>query len=413
MVASMIVRLFGLAVIAGVVVAAMVLWRRAMRNPLFLPAAKRKTGPVGRVRVICGVLGGLIVLGSVYYTLATVRASYAPMHVPANMTVRMPTTSVETEDLPGGTAIPGVRLLATMLIMDVRAVEPRPVHVEQFEIHWPAQSQQMERPFRLGGMEWQYNLAISRVWLDRDAGAGPQVRVSGTQWIDWRGSFGTLAGPGAMPVNLVADAGAERITYGRLGGQIRPLEAPLSVTPATPSYCYSLLLISRVSPDDSLPMVPIERFVEADRKRITGAGIFASPMTVVMNDLWRVPAGGVRLAVYLLGVPVLLLIAAAALLAQVFRRRDLAFAGLVLGLVLYVAAFDRAVLAYDLSRLADPQETLQARLVACSRAGATFFYQGTALQGLYQAAASAPGAPSILSDRIRSTVERLTQELRL
>jgi hypothetical protein len=89
-------------------------------------------------------------------------------------------------------------------------------------------------------------------------------------------------------------------------------------------------------------------------------------------------------------------------LAQVFRRRDLAMLGLVLGMALYVVAFDRALLSYDLSQLADPGASLQTRLVACSRSGATFFCKRTALYGLAAVASAQPDMPPMLLDRVNT-----------
>jgi hypothetical protein len=285
-----------------------------------------------------------------------------------------------------------------MLIMDRRAVEPRPVHVEQFDFRWPAESE-MARGFHFRGMEYQYSLTIHRVWLERDADEGPRVRVSGSQSTSWRGSFGARADVSAS-MNAVADTGTERMSNGFLDGQARPFEMPLSVTPATPPRCYVMLLISRVSPDDPLPMVPVGQFIDANRKRIVQDGIFGQPNTVVMNDLWRAPAGGVRLGAYLMGITMLLLVAAAALLAQVFRRRDLAMVGLLLGVVLYIAAFDRALLSYDLSQIADRSGALQSRLVACSRIGSTFFYRHTALERLAAVESAEPNMPPLLLDSV-------------
>ncbi len=162
--------------------------------------------------------------------------------------------------------------------------------------------------------------------------------------------------------------------------------------------------------DDPLQTVPIEQFVQDKRAVLEHGGIYGMPSTWVGN-MENIPAGFVRLSVHL-GITILVLLAAAGLLAQLFRRRDLALTGLLLGMVLYVAAVDRGLLAYDMSRLADPQEPLQVRLVACSRAGATFFYKDTAAQLLGSALSQLPtGTPSSLSNAVGDAAASLRYEL--
>jgi hypothetical protein len=414
MVANAIIRLFGLAAIVGIVATAMALWRREVRNPLFLPAAKRKIGPLGKWRVFCAVLGGLLVLATVYGTLMAVVVSYAPSRVPANLTVRVPASPApvpEVENVPPdspyaapGKRVKSARLLATMLVMDARATEPRPLRVVQCEVRWPGQKFVEER-FREGNLEYTYQIGIEQVYQQQASVTNrpEEVRVIGQQSLWWEGKFNTKGGDSAGISQPV-------------GSEVRALPArcfphqimsPLSVTPGTPPWRYGVLLISLLSENDPLRTVPIAEFVQSERGVLQAGGIYGFPNTQVLDGLEQVPAGGIRLTAYLLGIPMLLLIAAAGLLAQAFRRRDLAFAGLLLGMVLYVAAFDRALLAYDLSRLTDGKQTLQSRLVACNRVGATFFYQDTALQGLREAVGPAVDTPPTLSDRVRETIKNL------
>ncbi len=179
MVASIMVRLAGIALVAGIVGAIFALWRRGMENPLFLPAARRKTGPLGRLRVACGVLGGLILLGTVVATWQTVRASYTPLPVPAGLTVRVPTRPVSLTEATTEDVTRRVRLLATMLIMDSRATEPRPLHVEQVEVSLPqgpplqAPTPQ-ERVFTFEGLKCTYNVVVYQAYLEQAQSASPE-----------------------------------------------------------------------------------------------------------------------------------------------------------------------------------------------------------------------------------------------
>ena len=96
-------------------------------------------------------------------------------------------------------------------------------------------------------------------------------------------------------------------------------------------------------------------------------------------------------------VLLLTLLIAVALLTQVFTRRGVAFALILAGTILYVAALDRAVLATHLSRLDNASAPVAERKIACAEATGTFFYGKTAIER-FDAVVKDPGAPMALRE---------------
>ena len=101
----------------------------------------------------------------------------------------------------------------------------------------------------------------------------------------------------------------------------------------------------------------------------------------------------------------LILLAAAVLLAQLFQRRSLGFVKAAACLLLYVGALDRVVLRIHESRLGQAGAPAQQRLVACGHLPSTAFFRKTALGDL-EATASDPSAPPSLRDLARRLAER-------
>ena len=409
---GIIVRLLGLAVVLGMVVAAVTLWRRLSRSPLFLPAARRKIGPLGKVRIACGALGGLIVIGTVVGTWQTVRHRYAQVLAPAGQTVRVPTRAVGPEEMgtEAGGVMNDVRLLVDVLVMDARCPEIRPVHLEQFDVRG-SQMVRKEAEFRLNGRPCTYYLEINGIRrvepsppVELSLQADPKAvtwRATGLQSIRWTGPFRTQRWNSASINWSPAQA---NLMWIPVGAHL----SPLSVTPLTPSQYYCLTLLTPVAVDDPLRTVPLEEYVQLRQDVLRRSGIYGAPHTAVEAHMEAVPAGALRLGTYL-GMPMLLLPAAAVLLSQLFRRRNLAAAALILGLLLYVAVSERVLLAHDLSRLVDPAAPLQVRLVAADRlAMATFFYKDTALHSLTRMAAR-QDVPAMLRDKVQSAVTKLAE----
>jgi hypothetical protein len=156
-----------------------------------------------------------------------------------------------------------------------------------------------------------------------------------------------------------------------------------------------LSVFVRAAEDDPLKEVSLGEFAETYGDLLGGSAQWEEPLgrgPFASGDHTGEKPRYLDLGLHM-GVSVLLLGAAAALLAQVAKRRGLAFAAVMAAMVLYAAVADRLVLAAHAGRLADDAAPVAERMVACSQAGRTFFYRRTAIAKLESVAAdsSAPG----------------------
>jgi hypothetical protein len=383
MVANVIFQAVGLAVLAGIVAVAILLWRWAMRHPLFLPAQRRKGAP-GLLRKACGALGVLLVAATAGVTWQTLRAGYTPSPAPAGLTMKVPTRTFDIGALPEGKITGPLRLLADVLIMDTRQTEMAPLRVEQFDLHWP-QDRQREIEVGLGDHPWRYSFEIHRIQIERKddkpvlvIDGGRQIRQR--RWLDddlEMNESSEMRGDSPRSILGPHLPGAD-------------LSNVLSVVMPSGARYFCQLRVRPIADDDPLVTVPMEQYVQDFQASTKYAGVFGASFPEVFNFLWQAPPGGVRLLVYRT-MPVMVLLVAAMLLAQVFRRRDLAFAGLVLGAVLYMVACDRVAVSIHISHMNDARQPLQARVFGAAQLVGTFFYADTAGVAL----ASVGGMPEV------------------
>lgn len=374
---GLIIRVLGLIGLAGIVAAVILLWRRVVRNPLFLPASKRKTGPLGKLRIASGVLGAALLAAVTFGTIQTVRQAYAPIPVLTGQMMRVPTRPANLEALGEDGLTAPLKLLVDLLVIDTRYHTPQPVYVKQFELLWPATGV-AEATFRAGDTPCRFDLLINKleVWQEStDGKIIPRLGATGHASLRWDGPWG-------MTYDTSRTVRWRETEPLWLGGPSTNeyLSSVLSVTPPTRAWYACIMMITPAAVNDRLKEVSIEQYAQTH----PGLGIGNMRGSIWTSGSWArqgMPPGGLRLAHYL-GMPALVLLAAAVLVSQVFCRRDLAFVGMALGIVLYVAAFDRLLVSYDLSRLLDSNQPLQARLIATGRLAGTFFYRHTATAGL-------------------------------
>ena len=298
-----------------------------------------------------------------------------------------------------------IRLLADLLIVDTRSPEPQPVHVEQFELRWPTM-RAADVAFRLGGTPCKYEMSISELGVMHEAVSGenrPMLDATVSQLLKWDGPLGTTKE--TSTTSRLSKNGSFWIW----GPEVTDLflSSVLSVTPPTRAWYACILLITPVAADDPLQAVSMQQYTQT-HGAIRTPGFYWSAI-ISSSAAYRqgVPPGSFRLALYL-GIPTLVLLAAAVLLSQFFRRRDLALVGMVLAMVLYVAIFDRLLVSYNLSRLTSAGETLQTRLVATGRVAATFFYRQTAGEAIRDVSVK---QGSDIPPELRKTLDAVKEEL--
>ncbi|HUR38197.1 MAG TPA: hypothetical protein VM222_01835, partial [Planctomycetota bacterium] len=106
-----------------------------------------------------------------------------------------------------------------------------------------------------------------------------------------------------------------------------------------------------------------------------------------------------------LGINVLPALAAAVLMAQLFRRRFLGFVQATACIILYLGALDRIALHLNESQTRNPSAPLGARMSACTQLRTTVYFRETALADLRALAADAT-APKPLRARAAQLIAR-------
>jgi hypothetical protein len=104
------------------------------------------------------------------------------------------------------------------------------------------------------------------------------------------------------------------------------------------------------------------------------------------------PPGAAMLAY--VGSSALLLLLGVVAGAQCFRRRGLAFTGLLAGMVLFAGGLDYAVMRRHAARALDVNEPRDVRRAAYQQARRTFFHQAAAIRLLEPVAATLTANPA-------------------
>ena len=405
--------------IAAAIVVAFALWfgRRGL-----LPGGRSPQPRHLVVRIVCGVLGVIILVAIGVGTSQEVRRCYASEEPPKPLTLRVPT--LPPPDLPtppqGGreVEVKEARLLASFLAVEVGAGEPRSVGAWQIDIRLPRDK---GRLLTLGTVVGRSNVS-SQVQVSalnaRPPGAPPR-EPSGASFDDIR-AYRAKAAPAPTLVAVygstcfICSGPGLQMNRGRGGlpldevwcvegpGSYTYLSAqpPLSIVHGPEHQLIFVARACRVAEGDPLREVPVAEFVrqhEAEVRQACDDQLLACfhhrhPRKPEDDNPFR----GFALALHIEASSLLLLVAAI-LLSQLFARRSLAFAGVLAAVVLYVAALDRAALGSHLSRLADPQASVATRMVASWQARDTFFYRATAVRA-YEKVAADSEAPAAVRE---------------
>lgn len=430
MLATFAVRLITLIVLAIMFAGAFAAWRRAIRNPFFLPARTRKA-PIGRLRIACGILGGLILVAISLTTWQTVHSSYALAAAQINPMVHAPALPAPPQPPMQGPLpqpLATARLLVTVTVLDAHVPDFKPVAVAQTEMTWPLQKKR-SLTFDCQGTLCQYDLSVKAVQMGRplvrpqdrkvgataseyDEAAPPQLQVVRGEGVRPVNRLGYMFGWGEGPAvvgkqNLMNETGYLDST--------RWQDNPLSITRPLPRHYFITSVFTILQPEDPLASVrllnflpPLSEHSQYWWRAWTSPFNMYAPTYYVsgmdprsMADQFKARTHGTPGAFGLfehLGISSLLLIFSVVLLTQLFRRRDLALAGLLLAMVLFVVAWDRGMLAYDLSRVNDPNAPLAIRLAGCTRVSTTFFYGRTARMAMRQVKDNSTGSLQSCAD---------------
>ncbi len=373
-----------LLVLIGVLAVALLATRR---SGLWMAPGRRPRKRHIVTRIICAALGALILGAVAVGTWQDVRRCYEPGEKAEVLTVHVPARPAPSLPAPlageFGAEIERARLLVHFMVVDVSSGRFRPLHIEEDEIKWPEdRGRTYGTSFELDAIKVEYGFSIDALRARRaEPGKPPFLEPRGNMHVSHQDRYRRGSRSGGFAKEGVSH-------WRQLRAARPPSNRPLSIVPGTPpSEIRAFFVVTRVAEDDPLKEVPATEFLEsregAMREAMSKSG--GGEIVPRFGRLKRaVSMPGVALAAHI-GISSLLLLVAAILLTQLFTRRSLAFAGVLAAVVLYVAVLDRAALAAHLSRLRDPQASVETRLSAATQATTTFFYQETAQAALDEA----------------------------
>jgi len=414
----------GVVVVMVVIVLAAVLMRRG--GAAGLRRRLRYRHPV--TRIVCAALGVGVLVAVAAATWHDVRALYATEPSSA-VTVRVPSKPVPPRtpgpgDSPGEIEVHEARILVYCILAEPNGDQLVPTDIFWMDLHWGAgvhglPAGDVSGPLPEGSLHSAGK--AERVLGDRVFTF--EARITGSLRESVRsGERHLLAGldysvhsrgQGLLDRRLRTSSRGQRWVDGKV-------ESMLNVVAGSPSHPLSI-----AGSQANRPMAVLWSCVEAARHdpltEITLDEFAARyPMPTVRDAglrVFRESTGfgggrmhGLSLAGHL-GPPAALLLVAAALLSQVFLRRGLALAGVLVVVILFVAAADRLVLGAHLSRLADEAAPLATRMRACREATNTFFYRATAL-GKIASIAEAEAEADHLRYVARESAGYLRREMR-
>ena len=370
---------------------------------LFMAAGRRPRKRHVVTRIICASVGVAILIAVGVGTWLEVGRCYAAAEAAAAAKVSVPTGPAPAlPPLEPFKSVERARLLIHILFVEVSLAGTKPLGVMEFDVHWPAdRDRNFAAHLEFKGIKATYRFSVNDVRspYTGEREHGWEVRLEG-QW-DYRWQSGSRRGTSSGGTALGPAAHLSQAGWGD-----RRLRRPLSVLPRVSLDVHALRFVTRAAEDDPLKQVPLGEFFRAraqQAQQLVDKHLRHAPLA-----RWRGPGEGPPGVAFAgqVGIASLLLLVAAVLLTQLFRRRELAFAAVVLALVFYVAVLDRAVLGAHLSRLNDPEAPLTTRLMACDSARDTFFYRQTA-RGNLEDLARQEDAPKPLRD----TAARIARSL--
>lgn len=306
------------------------------------------------VRIVCGVLAlGLVGAVSWFSWKATAPATTT------GPTLLLPTQSATYKPFKGGDDEPQ-QFIYTLLAVTYDGGSVVPLAGESVVINWP---QDRNREFvlsgRLPGGSMEAQVSVDSFRDNHSDG----FWVSGTHRVSYRvgGSSGSMSGGSRTLGELGQTQVGWRQSYSR---------APLSLVPVTVGGKGHLLfgIIAAGTAD------PVEVDAAEWLRQNAGAASEALPKYDSLHQFQPPPMpNGVEMLRYT-GPASWLLLLAAILAAQVFRRRGMAFAGAVALMVLLAITLDRVMVERQAALLAD--ETLEghAKSQLIQRMSHSFFH---------------------------------------
>lgn len=355
-------------------VVAVVLARRRGQNATGTVRRPQKRSLI--VRILCGAAATLMLIAVATGTYNDYQESYLadPM---ADKTIRMPALPAPVlTEVPSG----DTRILVHLLVAKTQSDDSMQlVHAEEYLINYPADiGKPFERNFKILGAQTQHKLTIGDMGVNQ-WGKGNQIWISSSQ-------------------KLTTYAGMTRMSssHGRtLGAGLQHISEIDTLRGGVPTSLFSAYHVQNkklhffidahvLAKDDALLAVKAQE---------TFAALLAQT-SKQDSDSWyltgsphvrELPALGLNMLLFF-GLSMFTLLLAAVLFSQLWTRRTLAFPGMLVAMILFVALLDRVQLSGHLARHRDTARTADERVLAARQAEQdTFFYYTTARNELNEA----------------------------
>jgi hypothetical protein len=343
-----------LAILILGIVLIVVLFRRSTGNTVVPGRSRRPRPRPVIVRIICGLIGIGILVALGIRSLREAPGVHASFHFP---TKSSPNWARPTDDT---ISVERTRWLFQFIFFNNNF----PVHAEEVEIRLPEDSgRTIIKTGNKNTLPVEVNLTLGSSSVSHYGSLEPILR--GRYYIQLHD--GMNSGGYSGDLRWLIPWEEDNINPARiqcLGGNSR-----IDV------FC----LAHKVAFDDPLKKVNLYELVQSMDWNDWRFSPIKRRLVFDLKD----PAG-IRL-MHSMGFSFTLMVLAAILLAQCFARRGLAFSGMLLLCVLYVAALDRAVLAKHVSKLEDKNLSLETRLIAAESLNGTFFYCNAAEKALNRA----------------------------
>ncbi len=318
------------------------------------------------MRMICGVIGLGLLAGMGWCTIRNAREGFSlneagrslTIQVPANPAPILPASFVDYKQ--------GRALIHFVFVDDT--IEPAvPVYAKAFAVNWPGEKdKQFADEFTAGTLKIKYSFSVDVMQPQPSPSA---LLTMGEVYLQWKrnGIMGTQLSN--LHSAFCSGGYLTNLSYGVMD------KSPFSLIRFPPQRLQALVFVNPLANNDPLKSVTLDAF----------AGLYKDKMAKVIQhrsyQVYFSPYIPVTLAGYL-GASTVVLLLATSLLTQLFVRRHLAFAAMMVIVLLYVAALDRWVLNRNISILETPKAPAASRLFACRQMQQTFFYRHAAVKHL-------------------------------
>lgn len=319
-------------------------------------------------RVICGVIGAAILVTILVATLRADRPSVEPV---SPISLRVPTlpepeAPKRKEDFKGG------RFLVQMVVMQGGGFPGVPIASQSYDVRWP---QDREGTYSLALQHGSRQILLKQHFTEIQLDRGNRPTLLGSMDFQVqaenssRSRSGGITYPGMLPVE------GHRHSRGlfALGKEVE-------------EELFALYDITWIRNEDPLRPASLEEWVARRSKAAWDGERELGRFSPEFESDQDSPAAFLTQSLEVTFFP---LLAAAILLAQLFRHRPLGFVKVAAGIILYVGALDRISLQRNQSTARDSSAPLEVRMIACSRLQNSAFFRLTAIEDLRALAADA------------------------